>query len=185
MLVAEAEQTALAGVRDDVVPLVETNERYTPPEVLDVIRILGPIAYDPCTPRHNPAGALRFTCPPENGLTTNWVELARRGLVFCNPPYSRGQILQWVRKAVRERRRFSENLLLLPQDLGTVWGQLLIRSCQGICFWKGRITFIRPDGSYDAGAKQPSLFGYMGPRAWAFHDAFAPHGAVLTRGAWG
>jgi|SRR5687768_15349671 len=185
MLVAEAEQTALAGVRDEITHVLETNERYTPPDVLDVVRLLGPIAYDPCTPSHNPCGALRFTSPPSDGLQVSWLGLSRRGLIFVNPPYSRGQLVQWVRKALREAKRGCEIVMLLPQDLGTVWGQLLIRNTQGICFWKGRISYIRPDGNYDAGAKQPSLFGYFGPRAWGFHNAFAPHGAVLTRGAWG
>jgi DNA N-6-adenine-methyltransferase (Dam) len=164
---------------------VESNERYTPPDVLEVVRRLGPIAFDPCTPPHNPCGALRFVAPPHDGLTASWIGMAQGGLGFINPPYSRGQILLWVRKMVREGKRGCEAVMLLPQDLSTGWGQLLIRNCQALCFWKGRISYIKPDGHYETGAKQPSLFAYFGPRPWGFYDAFIPEGAVLTRGGWG
>jgi hypothetical protein len=181
--VADVEEPLLA--LDPCVSPIESNERYTPNDVLLVVKQLGVIAFDPATPAHNPTGALRFVAPPNDGLQASWVGCAQGGLIFCNPPYSRGQIAKWVRKAIIERRRGAEVLLLLPQDLGTVWGQMLVPAAQGLCFWKGRINYVRPDGAYDAGAKQPSLFAYLGRRTWAFHDAFAARGCVLTRGAWG
>jgi hypothetical protein len=174
------------GPRDPVA--VPTDERYTPEPVLQVVRKVGPIAYDPCTTPWNHTRARRFTCLPQNGLDVDWLDWSDGGLIFCNPPYSRGCVDRWVQHMLREAKRGAEIISLTSLDLSTGWGQSLLKQGRGLCFWKGRIPYIRPDaegGVYDSGAKQPSLFTYFGHRPYAFYEAFNPRGAVLTRGCWG
>lgn len=95
---------------------------WTPPEVLERVRRVGPIGLDPCTGIDNPCGArlvmiepTEYLAPAGNvlvdglagsWLTTGadgtqywwrWVGLLRPGeVVYSNPPYSRGNLGRWT-----------------------------------------------------------------------------------------
>ena len=77
----------------------------TPAYFLELVRQVGPIAYDPASQPRNPTVArvfsfetpkgVRFTAedPPgqaergAGGLDQDWEDVAEGGLVYCNPPY--------------------------------------------------------------------------------------------------
>jgi hypothetical protein len=159
-----------------------TDERYTPGEVLDVVRAAfgGSIWLDPCcgplAPRDHVAWTVYGGPPGKDGLAEPW-----ESTVFVNPPYSRGQIALWVEKIVREAGRSGANgiIALLPQDLGTRWGQRVLETADALAFWRGRITFGSPSGPPPAGAKQPSVFAYWGSDFGRFRRAFAAHAGVV------
>lgn len=166
-----------------------SDERYTPPHVLEVIAKVAPIMLDPCCGPGAPTGHARYYFDGSSlgsGLDLPWWGLASGGLVFVNPPYSHGQLKLWVTKCVMDAEFGCEIIALLPNDLGTRWGQHAFATCQGIAFWHGRIAFGTPE--HPAGqarcAKQPSMFVYWGERVERFSRVFSPHACVVTRGGW-
>lgn len=55
-----------------------------------------------------------------DGLTAEWRRaLIPRQVVWCNPPYGRGQIVRWCRKAVEEAAKGVTTIMLLPADTST------------------------------------------------------------------
>jgi DNA N-6-adenine-methyltransferase (Dam) len=163
----------------------ESDERYTPERVIDVVREFfgGTIHLDPCTTAWNPTQALDHctlgSADPSrrDGLGVQW-----HGNVWCNPPYSRGQLVRWVRKAVEAvEAPECEVLMLLPSDLGSQAGQRAAKAANGLCFLSGRLTFAGPSGIPDAAAKQSSIVVYFGERQGAFERIFGRLGVVWIR----
>lgn len=171
-------RSAVAVVDDE---LVDTDERYTPESVLLVVRAVGRIGLDPCTTRDNRTGARVFFTAREDGLAKRWAGVCREGeLAFVNSPYSRGMLVQWARKVIDSWQQHStEAIMLTPCDLGTKWATMLTANAHALAGWRGRIPFVKPDGSYDTGAKQPSNFWYFGERAARFERVFSPLANVI------
>lgn len=156
-----------------------SDERYTPEHVISLAREMwGQIDLDPCTPEHNPTGAMRYYS--EGGLEREW-----HGKVWVNPPYSRGQIKKWVNKAVAHVSSCQDGehqaLILLPSDLGTHGGATAARAASGLCFVRSRLTFGTPTGAMPNGAKQPSIIVYIGDSPASFSHFFSRLGVVWTR----
>lgn len=162
---------------------LETDERWTPQNVLDVVRAVGLIGLDPCAPPSNPCGARRWYTEADNGLEQPW-RCSAGEVVYVNPPYSRGELARWTSKIVRSASADPdlEIIALTPCDLGTQWARELFTHTAAFCGWHGRIAFVKPDGTYDQGAKQPSLFWYFGERPRRFFRAFAAHANVVVMG---
>lgn len=155
-----------------------TDERYTPESVLAVVREFATIVLDPCTTEANPVGAGRFYTKADDGLSLAWY---LTGLAFVNPPYSRGSLQKWADKCLMEARRIDRDILLLvPADPSTAWSRTLLENAEAMAYWHKRIAFIRPDGTYEAGAKQPSAMYYFGERVERFRRIFQQHGTVLN-----
>lgn len=91
--------------------LIDRDQRFTPPWVLDVVRQFDEIHCDPCT--------------------------------------------------------------------STVAVRRLLRNANALAFWHKRIAFLKPDGTYEAGAKFASMSAYFGERAGRFNRVFSPHATVL------
>lgn len=148
----------------------ETDERYTPEYVLDVVRAFanGPISLDPCTTPDNRTRALRFFTKEDDGLGRDW-GVKIDDVVWVNPPYSRGQLRVWVGACLKAYP--AHVIALLPCDLGSVAGQAVAGTASRICFPKGRIRFISPTDDIKTGAKQPSMLAYWGsaPNAFVLH----------------
>ena len=155
----------------------DSDQRYTPKRVLDVVRKFDAIAVDPCTTIDNPAGAKRYWTELDDGLAKSWAP----GLAFVNPPYSRGQLILWMDKCVREARSGSEAIALIPSDLGSRAGTLAAYTADALCFVKGRLSFGSPDGQLPQGAKQPSVLVYWGERSKRFAAVFTELGVVWRR----
>lgn len=156
----------------------------TPTDVLDVVRKLGPIGLDPCSGPGSHVNAETEWSPPEHdGLIASW---GGHGLVFVNPPYGR-DLDAWCEKAgwegaVARLSRRDEVLLLVTSRTDTARFHEVLANADALCFWRGRISFLRPDGSTGAGAAFPSLVAYWGRRKYRFAEVFEPCGWVaLTR----
>jgi hypothetical protein len=143
----------------------------TPDLILERVRRLGSIAFDPATAPGNPTGAVKYMT--EGGLESAW---SFDGLAFVNPPYR----VPWYRKIEHEVQRLDQGqelVALIPAKPGTAYFQDLSRRCSAVCFLRGRLTF--------RGAEQQAPFEsavlYAGARLTAFRDAFADLGWVVQR----
>lgn len=158
----------------------------TPSVVLERVRMVAPIALDPCTTEDNPTGAkLAFYPPTYDGLSVGWAgpAIAVAGLTYVNPPYGR-EIGAWVDGCVEAAAPYDlsghefhpEIIALVPARVDTAWYRRCVETAQAIRFWNGRLTF--------KGAPHPAPFPsaliYWGDRARRFHRAFAD---VTTVGA--
>jgi len=160
-----------------------TDERYTPAVVTEpLVRVLGPIALDPCTAPHNPTGARNFYTRERNGLAQNWLAGARSGWAWVNPPFS--GLLTWTAMALFWARRGLELVMLTPQDSTPLWHDALDEEAALACPLKRRIRYVYPEG-----AEQPkgtAMFAttlwYFGRRPELFAAAMAGHGHLYVPG---
>jgi hypothetical protein len=179
-------------------------EWFTPPEILQLVERLGPVALDPCWA---PGCAVRartvytaeaVAVAPDvlagvDGLKLPWDV---PGLCFVNPPYGRG-IGEWTsrcRTRVARRRLagfiptpYTETVALVPARVDTQWFQddcVPGRSANAVCFLRGRVRFADAK-ALAAGwtanpAPFPSAVVYYGPRVETFCSIFNQRGAMWT-----
>lgn len=126
----------------------ESTQWYTPEEILAPTRALfgGRIPLDPATRADNPTGALRFFTPIQDGLRQSW----EGDGFFINPPYGKN-FKVWTKKIRVEVEKGTKGIGLLPcgARFSTRYWQRDILNDQltAICFVKGRVPFLRPDGT--------------------------------------
>lgn len=118
----------------------ETEEWYTPPDVLEpVIALLGAIDVDPCSNSHeNPnVPATTIYTEEDDGLSQDW-----NGRVFMNPPYGR-EVAVWVEKALMEigSGNVTEAIFLVASRTDTEWFNLLAERCEAWVTVKKRLHF--------------------------------------------
>jgi len=120
-----------------------SDEFYTPRSIRDCLPL---IDLDPCSPSHRPIDAGRHYVGSEgqDGLALDW-----HGVVFCNPPYSRGSIERWTAKAAAEveagRARAVIGLLPSRTDCGYWWRSIWGRARVG--FLRSRLRFEDATGA--------------------------------------
>lgn len=91
----------------------------------------------------------------QNGLAQPWY-----GSVFVNPPYQRGGILPWLKKAYRECRELDHcraAVLLVPAKTEQPWFRDYALRADELRFIEGRVAFWHPDEPTAAAAGFPSL----------------------------
>jgi len=119
----------------------------------------GQIPLDPATEPNNPLGALAFCSGPHcdgtslgDGLAAPWSDHAG---VFVNPPYGK-VIKHWCAKIHEETVAGAEIIALLPcgARFGTKYWQdhILNPGLDVTLFVRGRLQFLRPDGSGTQGS---------------------------------
>jgi len=122
----------------------------TPPELLQPIRKYfgGPIPLDPATAPDNPTEALLFYTEENNGLAQEW-----NSPWFCNPPFSTG-LKDWLKKFHEESVTYGRpGIAVLPCGSGRPGTRYYYDHFWGcdeidiICWVKGRISFLLPDGT--------------------------------------
>lgn len=155
----------------------ETKDSWcTPLVVVTTLREFGDrVELDPCSNFNSVIGAKREWYGPPRG-TCGLMNVWRSPFVYFNPPYSDGNKHIWTRKAADEYAsgRAKEIIGLLPADTDTGWfHDNVVPTAGGICFWKGRLTFI-------GDAKHPAMFPvvllYWGRRRARFAKVFGKHG---------
>lgn len=132
----------------------ESKEWYTPPEVFTALGMKFDL--DPCgAPGGDfvPARA-RYTIA-DDGLRKPWA-----GCVFVNPPYGQ-ETPRWAGLFARHRN----GIMLVFSRTDTDWFHGLAPQADLLCFTRGRLSFVRPDGTRGDGPGSGSLFVAMGPRA--------------------
>lgn len=120
--------------------------RFTPPETLAKIeRVLGHIELDPAADRNALVKAQRYLYEEDDGLAHEW----RARTVYCNPPYSAAA--RWITKAHESWASGTSEtiLMLLPAQVHTITFHTRAAHIADILLLRGRIRFMREDGSRD------------------------------------
>lgn len=186
---AEIVEDGPAAVRDAAKQMRETgvvnrtsftgnNEWFTPVEWLDrARRCLGAFDLDPASNELAQADvkAERFFTEADDGLTKEW-----RGRVWLNPPYAQPAIGHFVEKLVTEvgAGNVTAAIMLTHNYTDTAWFQMAAKAAAAICFTKGRIRFVSPDGALASPTQGQALF-YYGADVDAFAAAFGSAGLIV------
>lgn len=115
----------------------------TPPEVFEPLNREFRFTLDAAA-SSDTAKCGRWFGPEQNGLEQDW----SGHTVWVNPPYSRGQIAQWVKKATLEVD--SKVVMLLPAFTDQAWFHSYVYGAAELRFFRGRIRFLldgKPQGS--------------------------------------
>ncbi len=120
----------------------KTDEWLTPPDVLDRIRTVMPIAFDPCP---SPISFVAPSCVPpgmqRDGLLLEWYHCFPLGLGFVNPPYS--TLAKWLRKCATEDARGVPVAALVPFRSDTAAMQDDVLGNAWVFAFRGRLKFWR------------------------------------------
>jgi phage N-6-adenine-methyltransferase len=156
------------------------NEWYTPAEHIEAAReVLGDIDLDPASSiiANRTVRAAQFFTIEDNGLERDW-----HGRVWINPPYAQPHILHFAQKIAKEysEGRTLEAIALTHNYTDTAWFHLLGAYASAICFTRGRIGFLSPEGQ-KAAPTQGQAFFYFGPDPAKFSQVFTRFGLVMRR----
>lgn len=108
-----------AGVRDQ---LIESDQFTTPACVFDPLHAIYNFKVDLAAGDHNHRVRVYLT-PAMNALRYDWAVLSAAGWLWCNPPYSRGNLPAWSEKARAEVQRGAALVMLVPAAVGAGWFQ--------------------------------------------------------------
>lgn len=155
------------------------NEWYTPIEYISAVTDLfdGKIDLDPASSdlaQEKISAGTYFTIE-HDGLQQPWF-----GKVFLNPPYSQPTIAQFAEKLASEwyAGNIEAAVVLTHNYTDTAWWHRLASACTAVCFTRGRIAFVNPEGK-KASPTQGQCFFYYGPEPKAFHKIFSAYGYVF------
>lgn len=137
--------------------LMVGDDRTTPQSLLDVVHRIAPIWLDPCS---NPWSKVRARKTlslrdGENGLE-RWPR--PQGLVYCNPPYGRGRLLDWAQHICDEADRGHEIVAVTPGDFSTAWWSVLFRQMTILSMLDTRVQF----GGHGNSNMGPTALWYFG-----------------------
>ena len=133
---------------DDTSHQGNTNTWLTPKEIFEMLKTKFDL--DPCTQSSRPFDtAKKNLCEDmgQDGLTAPW-----HGRVWLNPPYGR-EIKPWLKKL----QTHGNGIALVLSRTETLWAQDCLRVVDAVNFIKGRLSFIRQDGSASTNAANGSM----------------------------
>jgi phage N-6-adenine-methyltransferase len=90
------------------------DERTTPPDFFHAVNYTYQFEIDAAATADN-ALCSRYFTRETDGLAQDWLT----GRVWCNPPYSRGQVYEWTRKGKETGELGGLAVLLIPADTST------------------------------------------------------------------
>ena len=155
------------------------NEWYTPPAFIDAARLaMGRIDLDPASSEiaNRTVCAETFFTAEQNGLDQTW-----SGSVWMNPPYAQPLISDFADavSARFETGQIEQACVLVNNATETAWFQRMLGASTAVCFPRGRIRFLDPNGNPGAPLQGQAVI-YMGPRVDEFCAAFATFGPVVA-----
>ena len=125
----------------------------TPPELFERLDAEYHFVLDPAATKETAKCCLYYT-PEDDGLCQS---RNCGGAVFCNPPYGR-QVGRWVKKAYEESKKMSDPIvLLIPARTDTAYFHEYILGKAELRFLRGRVRFLREDGTPGDAAPFPSM----------------------------
>lgn len=153
------------------------NQWFTPVDHIERARaFLGAFDLDPASSSlaQETVKATAFHTEEDDGLTKPW-----RGRVWLNPPYAQPAIGHFVEKLTGEVEsgNVSAAIMLTHNYTDTTWFHEAARLANAICFTRGRIRFVSPEGKL-AAPTQGQAFFYYGRDVPGFASAF--HGVGLV-----
>lgn len=124
----------------------KSDEQTTPKLFFDVVNDVFKFNLDAAATKKN-ALCKMFYDQRSDGLESRW-----GSSTWCNPPYSRGQVIKWVTKAYDEFVwHENSSLLLLQGDISTKWFRKAHDTCTAMYAYGKRLKFN--------GAKDSAKFG--------------------------
>lgn len=111
-----------------------TPEWGTPQDLFDKLHAEFDFTLDPCATPQN-AKCKKFYTMKDDGLSKSW----KGHRVFCNPPYNRYQIKEWVKKMASSDAEIVVGLL--PARTNTSWFHEHVWKKAEIRFIRGKLHF--------------------------------------------
>jgi phage N-6-adenine-methyltransferase len=154
------------------------NESYTPVKFLDAAReVLGGFDLDPASSymAQRVVKAAHYFTAATNGLAQEW----RARSVWLNPPYGRLLMASFVAKLLDELKagHVASAILLTHSFTDMTWWQSAYARADAVCFPRGRIRFVSPEGVPAASAWGHTFF-YYGPDRNKFVKRFSLFGGT-------
>lgn len=150
-----------------------SDEWISPPEILDA---LGSFDLDPCAHLRSETAIERFF---DDGLAADWW-----GRIWLNPPYS--NVAPWLRRMAGHNRGTA--FLYAKTDI-RAWHNFVWPVATAMFFFRGRVRFLKPDGTAPNSGKSPSVLIAYGVddadrlEAARFDGAFVPLLTGLAKAA--
>jgi len=153
----------------------------TPPDVLMLVRKVGTIGFDPFPCAYSVTNP---TASAFEGFDAwageSWLNAVGPGeVLFCNPPYSRGNLPRFAHFWAAEQFADTHGIALLPSRTGANWFAVMAATSKAMAFWQGRIVFWLDGKPMPGGGRFDSVLFYSGPRPHLFADVFAPVARVV------
>ena len=174
-------QVAREKVKAHVARSSGNNEWYTPAEFIGAARaVLGGFDLDPASSEiaNRTVQAHRYFTSEDDGLAEEWP----LGRIWMNPPYAQPIIGKFAEKMAREVQRGSSAIVLVNNATETGWFQTMATEASAICFPKGRIRFLDPEGNSSGVPLQGQAIIYCGELPADFEDEFSRFGLVVRHG---
>ncbi len=140
-------------------PTRHSNNSYeywaTPQWLFDDLNKQFNFTIDVCASKDN-AKCKKYYSKKQNGLKQKW-----EGVCWCNPPYSRGVIGQWMKKAYESSLEGATVVCLVTSATDTRWWHDYAMKGE-IWFIKGRVKFVM-NGESDKPSNLPSAIVIFRP----------------------
>lgn len=151
-------------------------ESYTPEKYIESARlVMGSIDLDPASndiAQKTVKAAVYYT-KENNGLDQTWA-----GNIFLNPPYSHPDIKYFVDKLLTELSPGQQAILLTNNNTDTNFFHDAAKAAAAVCFTKGRINFLKADGSTSSPTNGQTFF-YFGENKQGFIKEFSQYGLIM------
>ena len=176
------EQRAPVSVAGILKPHVANNNGnngwYTPPVFIAAAReVMGSIDIDPASSEvaNRTVGASTYYTEQSNGLAHEW-----KGCVWMNPPYAQPLIAEFCDRLVAQVKAGNtlQACVLVNNATETTWFKSLLGVATAVCFTRGRVRFLDPDGNPGAPLQGQAVL-YVGSSVQRFRERFAELGKVL------
>lgn len=156
------------------------NEWYTPSEYIEAAReVMGGIDLDPASSdiANRTVGASTYYTAEMDGLSLPW-----SGRIWMNPPYSSDKIGAFAEKLVRELPNIEQACILVNNATETAWFAMMVEHASAVCFPRGRVKFLDPDGNASGAPLQGQAVLYIGGNTADFCERFGKFGwLAVTR----
>jgi len=125
----------------------------TPKDLFDKLDLEFAFDFDVCADKSNYQTFVYFD-EKIDALTISWNYMMKTepAVVWMNPPYSRGNIDKFCKKAYYESQKGCTVVGLLPGDCSTKWFHEYVMRADEIRFLERRVRFIDPDTGKKAGS---------------------------------
>ena len=123
----------------------------TPKDLFDKLDLEFAFDFDVCADKSNYQTFVYFD-EKIDALTISWNYKTEPAVVWMNPPYSRGNIDKFCKKAYDESQKGCTVVGLLPGDCSTKWFHEYVMRADEIRFLKRRVRFVDPDTGKQGGS---------------------------------
>jgi len=102
------------------------------------------------------------------------------GNVWMNPPYTARVINKFIEKVIDQKENgiCKQAIVLTNNNTDTTWFHAMLDAGASVCFTRGRINFLKRDGSKSSPTNGQAFF-YLGDNHKEFNDVFSAFGKVM------